>query len=298
MLACGWTAGRALAGIVLCIAAAFGSAGRSDAAIIEEVLDIDVATRTRDGLRVAQSIRVTVFRDESRAQAPYLVLNHGRPAATADLATMGRQRFAVNARYFVSLGFVVLVPTRIGYGVSVGPDVEHSGRCDDRQFAPVLAAAADQVADVLHAAAQLPYVDPTRGLVAGQSFGGATAIALSARPLPGLKGVVNFAGGSGGNPTTRPARPCSAERLTLLYRRYGAASTVPTLWLYSENDRFWGPELPRIWFSAFVEAGGQGQFVQTPAYGTDGHRAFVADPDGWRPAFETFLRRVGLHPRP
>jgi hypothetical protein len=59
--------------------------------------------------------------------APYLVLNHGRPA-NGNLAGMQRQRYSDNSRYFVSLGFVVLVPTRVGYGESGGPDVEDSGR--------------------------------------------------------------------------------------------------------------------------------------------------------------------------
>ena len=268
--------------------------GFSLAAIVEQVIEVPVRVKTIYGQEVSQPIKVTVFRDDAREKSPYLVLNHGRPASEADFARMARQRFAENSRYFVTRGFVVLVPTRVGYGESGGPDVEYSGRCDSKNYAPVYAAAADQTVAVLEAAAQLPYVDLSRGIVVGQSFGGMTSIALSARALPGLAGAVNFAGGGGGNPAERPANPCGASRLTALYKEYGAASKVPTLWLYSENDRYWGAELPREWFRSFVSAGAKAQFVQLPAYKDNGHGIFTGNPDAWRPAFEGFLHQAGF----
>lgn len=60
----------------------------------------------------SKSIKVTVFREVTREKAPYLVLNHGRPASAAGFATIKRQRYSDNSRYFVSLGFVVLIPAR------------------------------------------------------------------------------------------------------------------------------------------------------------------------------------------
>ncbi len=273
---------------------ALGLPGLSPAAVVEEVIEVPVSVTTMAGQRVNQPIKVTVFRDDARGRAPYLVLNHGRPATAADFARMKRPRYSANSRYFVSLGFVVFVPTRAGYGDSGGIDVEYSGRCDERDYPPVYAAAADQTVSVLEAARALPFVDLSRGIVVGQSFGGATAIALSARPLPGLLGAVNFAGGGGGNPTRRPEDPCSAHRMKALFADYGARSKVPTLWLYSANDRFWGPDLPRDWFSAFVEAGGKGRFVRLPPYKDNGHGIFTGDPGSWKPAFEAFLREIGL----
>lgn len=241
------------------------------AAVIEEVIEVPVSVKTIYGQEASQSIKVTVFREDTREKAPYLVLNHGRPATAADFASMKRQRYSENSRYFVSLGFVVLVPTRVGYGETGGPDVEYSGRCSSKNYAPAYAAAADQSVAVLKAAANLPYVDLSRGMVVGQSFGGMTSIALSTRELPGLVGAVNFAGGGGGNPTDQQANPCSSHRLAGLYKDYGAISKVPTLWLYSENDRYWGSALPKEWFDSFVQAGGKAEFVQLPPYKEDGH---------------------------
>lgn len=264
------------------------------AATVEEVIEVPVSVKTIYGQEANQTIKVTVFRDDKREKSPYLVLNHGRPTTEADFALMKRQRFSENSRYFVSQGFVVLVPTRVGYGESGGPDVEYSGRCDRRDYAPVYAASADQTVAVLKAANNLPYVDLSRGLVVGQSFGGMTSITLSTRALPGLMGAVNFSGGGGGNPSSRPANPCSAWRLENLYKDYGTASKVPTLWLYSENDRFWGPELPKEWFASFVGAGGKARFVQLPPYKDNGHGIFTGNPAAWKAAFEDFIHELGF----
>jgi len=273
---------------------ALGVALPAPAVTVEEVLDVPVSVKDAYGRQVDQTIKVTVFRDDSREKAPYLVLNHGRPSSPADFATMKRQRYSENSRYFVSLGFVVFVPTRVGYGESGGVDVEDSGRCDSRNFPPAYAAAADETVAVLQKAATLPFADLTRGIVVGQSFGGMTSVALSARDLPGLVAAVNFAGGGGGDPVAHPARPCSEARLKDLFRAYGARSRVPTLWLYSENDQFWGPDLPRDWFAAFVDAGGKGRFVRLPPYRQNGHGIFSGEPSAWKPAFEAFLREIGF----
>ena len=226
--------------------------------------------------------------------APYLVLNHGRPASEADFAQMKRQRFSALSRYFVGLGFTVLVPTRVGYGDTGGPDVEHSGRCDSRNYPPVYAAAADETEQLLGALARHPGVSLERGLVVGQSFGGLTTLALSARRLPGLVAGVNFAGGGGGNPSEHPGNPCSAGRLARLFRQYGEQAQVPTLWFYSENDRFWGAQLPKDWAAGYNEAGGRASFVSLPPYKADGHGSFAGQPEAWKPAFEQFLKAQGF----
>ncbi|WP_230681149.1 hypothetical protein [Paracidovorax cattleyae] len=60
--------------------------------------------------------------------------------------------------------------------------------------------------------------------------------------------------------------------LTGLYRQLGTQVRVPTLWLYAENDQYWGPDMPRQWFGAFREGGDDAQFIAAPALeGADGH---------------------------
>lgn len=273
---------------------AIGASATVSAKIIETILDVPVQVTSASGQVVAQTIKVTVFHDNLRFSAPYLILNHGRPYEDAKRAAMRRMAFPDVSRYFVERGFAVLIPTRIGYGYSGGPDVENTGECQKRNYPPGYAAAADETVAVLQYARRLPYVDEKRGIVVGQSFGGMTAVAIAAHGLPGMLGAINFAGGGGGNPETHPEHPCSPDRLAQLFRDYGQTAKVPTLWLYSENNRYFGAKLPRQWFDGFVAAGGKGRFVLLPPYKDNGHLIFEGNPDAWKPAVEQFLNEIGF----
>jgi dienelactone hydrolase len=264
------------------------------AVLQEQVVELNATVADYTGRAVTHPFKVTVFRDDTVAKAPFLILNHGRPARFDDFKKMGRQRYSDNSRYFVQKGFTVFVPTRIGYGPTGGEDVEYSGACNARNYPPAYEAAAQQSLKVFEYLHTLEYVDAQRGLVVGQSFGGATAIAVAAKNIPGVLAAVNFAGGGGGNPTERPGHPCRADQLRKLFAGYGTTARIPTLWLYSENDKYFGKEHPQDWFKAFVAAGGKGEFVQLPAHGEDGHGSFTRNPAAWRPAFEDFMRRNGF----
>ena len=75
---------------------------------------------------------------------------------------------------------------------------------------------------------------------------------------------------------------------------YGRRDRVPTLWLYSANDRYWGTKAPRRWFDAFVAAGGEGRFIELPADKNNGHFIFNRNPQAWHGAFEVFAASLGL----
>lgn len=267
---------------------------QAHAAPREQVVELPVTAANARGQSVTHPIKLTIFRDDAVARAPFLILQHGRPARAEEFVKMARVRYADNARYFVGKGFVVLVPTRIGYGVTNGPDIEDSGGCQSKNYPPVYEATAQHTLQILAYARTLPFVDGERGIAVGQSFGGTAAITIAAKNTPGVVAAVNFAGGGGGNPTNRPGDPCRADQLRKLFAGYGATARIPTLWLYSENDKYFGREYPQEWFKAFVAAGGKGEFVQLPAHGEDGHGSFTRNPAAWRPAFEDFLRRNGF----
>jgi dienelactone hydrolase len=268
-------------------------AGTAEARVVVEDVTVPV-TITRPGQDpLRHDLPVSIFRETSRPRAPFLVLGHGRAATAEERAAMGRARYTPNSQYFVSLGFVVLVPTRIGYGIAGGPDLEDAGACAHKAYEPGFAAAAQQTRAVIDHARRLPYVERDGGLVVGQSFGGTTAITMAATDPGALRAAVNFAGGGGGRPQTHPAQPCRPDLLRAMFQDYGRTARLPTLWLYAANDRYFGPRFPREWFDAFVAAGGQGRFIALPAHGDDGHPSFTRNPDAWRPAFEAFLREVG-----
>ena len=266
----------------------------ANAKTVEEAIELPVSASNIHGRSFSQTIKVVIWRDDERARAPFLVLNHGRPAQAAEMATMGIVRYAESSKYFVGKGFAVFVPTRLGYGATGGEDVEYSGACEAKKYPPAYEAAVQQLLKVVEHARGLPYVDSARGLIVGQSMGGMTAIALAAKNPPGVLAAVNFAGGGGGDPAARPENPCRYDLLEALFGEYGAKARIPTLWLYSENDRYWGKKKPLAWFAAFRAQGGTGEFVQLPPFGADGHAAFTRNPDAWRPAFDAFMRRQGF----
>lgn len=268
--------------------------GTAQAKLVEEVIRVPVKVVNGYGKEVTQEIVVTLFREDSAPRPyPVLVLNHGRAPDAQGRAAVGRVKYSANSRWLTSLGFLVAVPTRVGYGESGGEDVEDTGDCQRKNYPPGYAASTAQTLQVLEAVRQRKDVAPDRAVVLGQSFGGATSIAVAALNPPGIQAAINFAGGGGGNPKTMPQRPCAPALLERMFGGYGATARMPTLWIYTENDMFFGPKLPRQWFDAFKAAGGTGDYLLFPAHGDDGHPFFTRAPELWQPAVLGFLRAQG-----
>ena len=268
------------------------------AARVEETVTLPVKLELRDQETLTQNLHIGIFRNDSATTPrPFLILGHGRPA-NGNFANFRVDGYRKQIDYFVTRGFVVLAHLRIGYGASGGPDVEYAGRCNERDFAYSLGIGGQQTAQVLAYARTLPYVDPARGVIAGQSYGGALAIEAASHNPPGVLGTINFAGGGGGDPVNRPGQPCRPDRLEALYADYGKTARIPTLWLYSENDGFWGKDIPQTWFAAFTAQGGLGRFVQLPpvyrAGAGAGHAAFTRIQSEWEPLVGHFLDELGL----
>lgn len=265
------------------------------AEIVEEIITLPVKVKNIYGAEFGQPIVVTIFRDDAKPVSSWLVLNHGRPNSS-EMSMMGRQRYVNNSHYFVNKGFIVFVPTRVGYGPSKGTDVEYSGECGRNNYLVAYQAAVDQVLEVINYAKKLPYVNSQKGLVVGQSFGGMTSIAVSTYEIQGLKGVVNFSGGGGGNPISRPENPCGAHLLSNAFSAYGEKTKVPSLWFYSSNDRFWGEKYPKEWFESFKVGADinkiSTKFIQMPPFKDDGHSSFTGNPKVWRSQFEDFIKQL------
>jgi len=284
----------------LLAAAALLASTAAGAALREEQMDLPVSVVNGYGKQIDRTIKVTVFSDDTNPRpAPVLVLNHGRAGEAQERAALGRARYSDTSKFLVQRGFIVAVPTRIGYGVTGGEDVEDSGEgCDRKHYPPGFEAAAQQTLAVLEAVRRRPDAARDRAVVMGQSYGGATSAAVAALNPPGVTAAVNFAGGGGGNPKGRPMRPCSPQQLERMFHDFGRTAKVPMLWIYTENDQYFGPSYPRQWFDAFVKAGGTAEFVQFPPYGEDGHRLFSDFPEVWKPKLIAFLEARGFRAPP
>ena len=269
----------------------------SFARIIEEIIEVPVSVSNSNftnNPKFEQKITVTIWRDDAIKKAPYLLFSHGRAGTDQERGKFGRSSEKRNSEYFVSKGFTVILPTRIGYGVSGGPDADYSGACGNKNYLEARKVAIDQSKQVLNHVFDFSYIDKSKGIVVGQSVGGFTTIGLSAENIPGLKGAINFAGGDGGDPIKSAEKPCGDYLIKDTFAKYGASNKVPTLWLYSVNDKFWGEQLPKDWFAAFQKAGGKGQFISLPAYKEDGHSIFKGDLNAWKNDFEKFIKEIGF----
>jgi len=269
----------------------------SFARIIEEIIEVPVSVSNSNftnNPKFEQKITVTIWRDDAIKKAPYLLFSHGRAGTDQERGKFGRSSEKRNSEYFVSKGFTVILPTRSGYGVSGGPDADYSGGCGNKNYLEARKVAIDQSKQVLNHVFDFSYIDKTKGIVVGQSVGGFTTIGLSAENISGLKGAINFAGGDGGDPIKSAEKPCGDYLIKDTFAKYGASNKVPTLWLYSVNDKFWGEQLPKDWFAAFQKAGGKGQFISLLAYKEDGHSIFRGDLNAWKNDFEKFIKEIGF----
>jgi dienelactone hydrolase len=221
-------------------------------------------------------------------------MNHGR-AVESRRAQQGRQRYEDLSRYLVGKGFVVLLPTRVGYAETYSDfDPEVTGPCNARRPGPMADAVHAQVMATLAFAKTLPFVDASRWIVAGQSAGGLTAVVTVGRAPPGLLAGINFAGGTGGDPDTRPQKPCSPHAVERLWRELASTARAPMLWLYWQNDQFWGPEIPKQWHAAWLSGGGRAEFHSLAPVGKDGHTGSSIDMDHWVPIVDEFLAGLGF----
>src|SRR5262245_34584395 len=112
--------------------------------------------------------------------------------------------------------------------------------------------------------------------------------------LPGVKALVNYAGGMGGF-TRLDQQPCNPqENVELQLVNAARRGAIPSIWFYAENDSLWGAKLPRAWHAAYVEAGGTAEFNMLPPLPRDGHYVIGAGSPYWRPRLDrSEERRVG-----
>jgi dienelactone hydrolase len=238
----------------------------------------------------------TLYRPATTEPRPLIVLSHGSPVDAAARSTMDRYRILTPIDALLARGYVVLVPMRRGFGATGGGFAESHGGCANPDYHRAGLEAARDILAAMWYGQSLPFVRADRVLLVGQSVGGMSSIAAASLRPQGLVGVVNFAGGSGGNPQTRPGEPCRPERLQEAYAAWGKTVSVPVLWHYAENDHFFSPKHAREWYEAFAQAGGKGYLVVQPPFGNDGHGLFpspFAVPI-WTPEFDRFAAGLRL----
>ena len=213
---------------------------------------------------VDYDLSARIYRPIGAGPFPLAIINHGTPADRNKLPD-ARLGFGRAANWFVSRGYMVVVALRPGFGTSSGQYREDAGHCHRQDFVAGGQKTAMIEAAIVVAASKLPFADPTKVLVIGQSAGGFGAIALAGQPPAGVVGIINFAGGRGSN--GREFICAGEDRLIEAVRQFGAANRLPQLWLYAVNDRYFRPDLARRMAEAYAEASALPiKFVALPAW--------------------------------
>ena len=253
---------------------------------------LSIPARFPDG--TIATLEAMLLRPDGPGPHPIAIISHGTPRDPADRAQMTPLRYLPEAREFARRGWATVAVLRRGYGGSDGPYSETTGACNNPDYLRSAQQSAEDLRQAVRYVSAQPYADPSRFIAVGVSAGGLASVALSADPPPGLKAVISFAGGRG---SIADNEVCREERLAAAFGTLGRGSRVPNLWIYAENDLFFGPVLARRLWGAFTQEGGRGEFIAAPPHGKDGHSFFSAAITEWTPMVDRFLAQNGLIPR-
>lgn len=238
-----------------------------------------------------RGLEAVLIRPAGSGPFPLALLSHGAPRQGSDRAGMSANGLYRQGIEFARRGFASLIVMRRGFGTSGGGYAENSGPCANRDY---LRSARESATDLRAAiAAMRNRSDVTTGgfIAAGISAGGLASVALTADPPAGLAAAINFAGGRG---SRADDDVCDEDALVRAFAALGRTSRVPMLWVYAENDRFFGPALARRMHTAFTGAGGRARFIAAEAFGEDGHSLFSRGVAIWTPVVDDFLRAQNL----
>lgn len=266
------------AALLFAVGCALGQTVETDAALNEAVESIRKA-----GLASIE-LETTVYKPDGPGPFPVAVVNHGK--ASGDPRFQARYRPASAARYFLQRGYAVVVPMRQGFSRSGGSYI--GGGCNVESNGRVQA---DDVKAVLDHLATQSWVDKERLVVLGQSHGGWTTLAFGPHNYPGVKGLVNFAGG-----LRQESCPNWKEALAGGAASYARKTRLPSLWFYGDNDSYFDPETFHAMFDKYTAAGGRARLVAFGKFGSDAHGLFGSRAGAaiWQPELTGFLASIGM----
>ncbi|RTM15223.1 MAG: dienelactone hydrolase [Bradyrhizobiaceae bacterium] len=234
---------------------------------------------------------------------PLVIMNHGVSLNPTERSFFPLVEFRDAAKWFARQGYLVVAPVGPGFGASAidipergiyGPFFSKVGKCANPNFRDAGLAVAQADLWIIQYMVAEKRVLPDGVIVVGQSAGGWASIALSSLNPPQVKAIITFAAGRGGRVDGKPNNNCAPDKLVETTGEFGRTSRVPMLWIYIENDTFFGPALSQRMHQAFTAAGGKAEYHLMPPFGNEGHY-FIGSPDAipiWSPLVSTFLDKL------
>lgn len=238
-----------------------------------------------------RGLEALLIRPAGSGPYPLALISHGTPRDASARATMSANALYRQGIEFARRGFAALIVMRRGYATSGGAYAENSGPCQRRDYLRTGRESTNDLRAAVQAMKGRNDVTTSDFIAVGNSAGGFASIALSADPPPGLAAAISFAGGRG---SRADDDVCDEDSLVGAFAALGRTSRLPTLWIYAENDRFFGPALARRMRAAFTGAGGRAHFIDAGVFDEDGHRLFARGIAQWTVMIDEFLRAQNL----
>ena len=280
--------------VLVLTVAAFAEDRPASRAIQEEVWAIPVTLPT-----IAY-----VVRPVGDGPFPLVVMNHGVSLNQRERGFFPLVEFRDAAMWFARRGCMVVAPTGSGYGAAAFDDPERGlysvffskiGNCDNPNFHDAGFAVALIDRWIIDYMTEQKLIVPDKTIVVGQSAGGWAALALSSLNPPEVRAIITFAAGRGGRVGGKPNNNCAPDKLVAATAELGRTARTPMLWIYIENDTFFGPALSKRMHEAYTSAGGSAEYHLLPPFGSDGH-FLITSPNSiplWAPLVEPFLDKHG-----
>ncbi|MDB6063596.1 MAG: hypothetical protein JWM78_3699 [Verrucomicrobiaceae bacterium] len=230
-------------------------------------------------------LQVTIYTPSGPGPFPLVIMNHGSDSKKKPKDNP-RYRFTFSAYYFLSRGYAVALPMMRGFAGS-GGQMEHHG-CD---LVTTGVRNAKDIRAVLRYMQAQPFIDGSRVVVAGQSFGGWNTLALGVLNIPEVKGLINFSGGI-------RESDCADSEVSMAAGAayFGERTQIPSIWFYGSNDKVFSELAWRAAYQRYAAAGGPAELVAYGNFMNDSHNllGFPEGLDIWGPKVDAFLEKLSL----
>ncbi|MCK1284123.1 alpha/beta fold hydrolase [Bradyrhizobium sp. 44] len=212
-----------------------------------------------------------LFRPPGAGPFRLAVIAHASTQNGLRRAQMSQPEYRALAAFLIARGFAVLVPERLGHGVTGGRYVEDQGGCDEADYVRSGRATADEIALALDYVRKQDFIRNDAAIVIGHSAGGWGALALANADPKAISAIIAIAPGRGGHANDEPNRICAPHTLLAAAAEFGKAARIPITWLVAANDSYFAPAFSLALVDAFRGGGGKVDFRTTPAVGSEGH---------------------------
>ena len=242
-----------------------------------------------------------MIRPTGEGPFPLLVMNHGVSLDPKERSYFPVIEFRAAALWFARQGYVVVAPVRPGYGATAIEIPERGlfglffsgvGNCSDANFRDAGLAIASINTWIIDYMSLQSFIKRDEVIVVGQSGGGWGAIALASQNPKSVRAIIGFSAGRGGHFNGKPNNNCAPDSLVEAVAQFGRTARIPMLWIYVQNDSYFGPDLSKRLVAAFQAAGGNVEYHLLPDFGGDGH--FMIDSADaiqlWAPLVSEFLK--------